>query len=35
MSVYTKSNRKSWAEKGKVKFLPHAQRLTLIYQCCN
>ena len=26
MSVYTKSNKKSWEEKGKVKFLPHAQR---------
>lgn len=26
MSVYTKSNKKSWAEKGKVKFPPHALR---------
>lgn len=26
MSVYTKSNKKSWAEKGKVKLLPHARR---------
>lgn len=24
MSVYTKSNKKSWAEKGKVKLSPHA-----------
>lgn len=26
MSVYTKSNKKSWAEKGKVKFSSHARR---------
>lgn len=26
MSVYTKSNKKSWAEKEKVKFPPHALR---------
>lgn len=26
MSVYTKSNKKSWPERGRVKFSPHAQR---------